>query len=423
MSIEATYDSDLARVRLTVDAGGTGTGVGGADGTFEVDAADWTGFDCTVTRSSEQAHTGTYSGKLTVTGSPTQAYSRPSVSTAVTPGEEYTLDMWLYSAAGFAGAAVSMDWYDSGFGYLSTAAETVALPAGAWTHRTYAAVAPVGAAFVGYGPSLTGSPAGGTVIYFDDVLLLDDSAGGGIEGVAAVTIERSAESRPYAAVRGGREKSAPSGTAQVDDYEFAPGVLNTYRVTYLSDVGVSLGTETVTVTPTIDRVWLKSVARPFLNMPITVQDYTAITRRSRAGLFEIPGRSFPVRVGDVPSSAGWTLQVLTRTLAEKRALEFLVASGDVVLVQVPPEFDIPGGYVGLGDMNLGRVSRTLTDDRRLFSLPMTEVAAPAESVVGYAATWAGLIADFGSWAAVLAAFPTWADLLEYVADPETVIVP
>jgi hypothetical protein len=44
-------------------------------------------------------------------------------------------------------------------------------------------------------------------------------------------------------------------------------------------------------------------------------------------------------------------------------------------------------------------------------------------VVGYTATWAALLADFGSWTAVLAAFPTWADVLEYVSDPSVVIVP
>lgn len=240
---------------------------------------------------------------------------------------------------------------------------------------------------------------------------------------ATVKIERSAPGSSWAVVRGGRALDASGGTVQIDDYEFVPGVVNTYRATSLSDVGVSLGVESNTITPTITQVWLKSVARPFLNTPVTVQDYSQPTRKGRAGLFSIPGRSFPLRVGDVAGARSWSTVVLTRTPTEARAVEFLVASGDVVLVQVPPAYDIPGGYVDVADFTLGRVSRPLSDERRLITLGMNEIAAPAETIVGYTSTWAGIIADFGTWADVLAAFPTWADLLEYVADPSTVVVP
>lgn len=236
-----------------------------------------------------------------------------------------------------------------------------------------------------------------------------------------ITIDRSTDGVRWTAVRGGVD--LPAGAAQVDDYEFEPNVLVTYRARSYSAVGALLGTQTDTETPTIDRVWLKSVARPFLNMKITVEDYAPITRASRSGVFEIPGRSFPVRVGDAAGSRAWALDVLTSTLVEARSLEYLVASGDVVHVQVPPAYDIPGGYVGLGDMSLSRVSRRLSDVRRRFALPMRQVAPPAPTVVGYTATWAGIIAEFGTWADVVAAFPTWADVMEYVSDPSTVIVP
>lgn len=238
---------------------------------------------------------------------------------------------------------------------------------------------------------------------------------------AYIVIQRSSDGVTWTTVRGAT--GLAPGAASIDDYEFAPNVLNTYRARSYSAVDALLGTDTQTVTPTITAPWIKSVSRPFLNMAVTVQDYGAIGRRSRAGIFEIPGRSFPVRVGDVASSRSWQLEVLTSTLTEARNLEFLAASGDVAYVQIPPGYDIPGGYVDLGDMTRGRVSRPLSDDRRLFTLPMREVAPPAASVVGYTAGWDAIIADFGSWTAVLAAFATWADLLEYVADPSVVIVP
>lgn len=236
-----------------------------------------------------------------------------------------------------------------------------------------------------------------------------------------ITVQRSTNGVTWTTVRGAA--ALPAGSASIDDYEFVPGVLNTYRARSFSAVDVLLGTQSNTITPSIDRVWLKSVTRPFLNMAVTVQDYTSPSRRSRAGLFEVPGRSYPVRVGDVASSRSWATTVLTRDLTEARSLEYLVQSGDVVYVQVPAGFDIPGGFVGLGDMTRERFSRTLADDRRLFTLPMTEVAAPPPNVVGFTATWAGIIAEFGTWADVVAAFPTWADVLQYVSDPSVVEVP
>lgn len=258
--------------------------------------------------------------------------------------------------------------------------------------------------------------------YEDDLARVRITAPAAV-GATGVRIERSVGGLIWRTVRGGQRLDASGGTVNLDDYEFEPGAVNTYRAISLSPVDVTLGTESNTITPVIDRVWLKSIARPFLNMRVTVRDYSAVSRRARAGLFEIPGRSFPVRVADVGSSRSWTTEVITYDLTEARSLEYLIASGDVVLVQVPPAYDIPGGYVGLGDMTRGRISRPLSDGRRQFSLPMTEVAAPAASVVGYAGTWEGLLAEFGTWTAVMTAFPTWADLLEYVTDPSVIVAP
>lgn len=237
-----------------------------------------------------------------------------------------------------------------------------------------------------------------------------------------IVIQRQSNGVTWTTVRGATRLDAAGGVS-IDDYEFDPNVINTYRARSYSAADSLLGTQSNTITPTIDRVWLKSVARPFLNTPIVVQDYAPISRSGRSGLFAVPGRSYPVRVGDVASSRSWSMTILTSTLTESRSVEYLVASGDVLNLQVPPSYDIPGGYVDVGQMTLARRSRTLADDRRLVTLPLTEIAAPSPNIVGYTATWAGLIAEFGTWADVLAAFPTWADVLEYVSDPSIVVVP
>jgi hypothetical protein len=237
-------------------------------------------------------------------------------------------------------------------------------------------------------------------------------------------IERSSNGTQWTTVRGAGDLTPGVGdTVSADDYEFAPGVSNTYRVRGFSAVDVQLSSETASTTPVIDRVWLKSVARPYLNRAVVVQDYTAPTRRARAARFDIVGRSMPVVVSEVSSGREWSLRVMTYDLAEAHAVELLLASGDVLHVQVPPGFDIPGGYVGVGDQTRDRISRPLSDNRRLFSIPLYEAAAPGPDVVGFTATWEGLLAEYGTWTEVLAAFPTWADVLEFVTSPDTVIVP
>lgn len=237
------------------------------------------------------------------------------------------------------------------------------------------------------------------------------------------TVERSSNGVQWTTVRGAGRLTPSSNTVSADDYEFAPGAANTYRVRGYSGVDVQLSSEADDITPVIDRPWIKSVARPYLNRGVTVQDYTAPTRKSRAGRFDVLGRSHPIMVSEVHAGREWTLSLLTRDLAEAHALELLLASGDTLYVQVPPGFDIPAGYVGVGDVVRERVSRPLSDDKRIFPVPLTEAAAPGPDVVGYTATWEGLLAEFGTWTDVLAAFPTWADVLEFVTDPETVIVP
>jgi hypothetical protein len=241
--------------------------------------------------------------------------------------------------------------------------------------------------------------------------------------VAYAVADRSTNGVQWTPVRGSGRLAPSAGVVSVDDYEFPPGVAVTYRVRGYTAVDVVVSTETEVITALIGRTWLKSVARPFLNSEVTVVAHPEVSRKSRAGVFAVAGRTLPVVVSEVRGSRVWELRVRAETAADARRLDFLLAGGDVLYVQVPAGSDLPGGYVSVGDYSERRISPVPADLRRVFTLPMTEVAAPGPDVVGYASTWAGLLADFGTWADVLAAFATWADVLEYVADPETVIVP
>lgn len=179
--------------------------------------------------------------------------------------------------------------------------------------------------------------------------------------------------------------------------------------------------ETASITPNMTEVWLKSIARPFLNRAVTVYDWSDIERPSRSGIFPIVGRSLPVAVTDLQGSRQWTLQVLPATAQEARNLDLLISTGEVQFVHVPTTRRVPGGYVALGDTSEGKAA-SYTSEYRIVSLPFTEAAAPSADVVPAVGTWQTVINTYPTWADVMAAQPTWADLLQLVGSAADVVV-
>lgn len=141
--------------------------------TMEAGVAEWTATGCTKAHSLEQAHAGTYSLKMTVTGSPVTAYVRADAhKIPVTPTERYTARMWVYVPVARTVSA-AIDWAVAGGGaYVSTSAADVAVPAATWTEIQVTGTCPTGAGEASYGPTLGGSPANGVVCYVDDVILV-----------------------------------------------------------------------------------------------------------------------------------------------------------------------------------------------------------------------------------------------------------
>lgn len=254
---------------------------------------------------------------------------------------------------------------------------------------------------------------------FDPMLSRVRLAATALDDGATALFERSPNAAHWTTVRGGTAAAVtPGDTAAVDDYEFAPGVVNHYRVTCGADVF------TATVTPDQGDVWFKSIARPFLNRPVAVVSHGDITRPARNGVFPIIGRTYPIGVTDVRLARQWDMVVKADTVSDADALDLVFASGDPLFIQIPATgtlSTVPGGYVLVGDVVRSRFGTV--SERRWFQLPCSEVAPPGPTVVGSTATWDSLMAEFGTWADVMAEFATWADVLEHVSDPSTVIVP
>lgn len=186
-----------------------------------------------------------------------------------------------------------------------------------------------------------------------------------------------------------------------------------------------LNEQTANITPpALTTPWLKSVARPFLNMPVELAgDSFAIARPARAGVFDVVGRSLPVAVTDVRGSRRYTLIVRTDDEDDTQALDLLLASGDTLYLHAPEGQVVPAGGVYLSAGDSSQVAPIPPDTLRLTSIPVTEVAAPGPDVIGAQSTCQTVLNTYASITAVIAAHASIADLLTLIGDPTEVIVP
>jgi hypothetical protein len=184
-----------------------------------------------------------------------------------------------------------------------------------------------------------------------------------------------------------------------------------------------LNEQTATITPVLDRIWLKSLVRPFLNRAVLVTAFTDPGRPARSSEFDVVSRTLPVGVNDVRGSRRWGIELYVNNAADAQTLDFILSAGDTMLLQVPLGCDVPGGYVAIKDTGQRHPDGRVRGKSRVFSLPLVEVAAPGPDVAGTISTWASVLAAYADWNAVLAAFPTWTDLLALHGAPSEVIVP
>jgi hypothetical protein len=231
-------------------------------------------------------------------------------------------------------------------------------------------------------------------------------------------VSRSTDQIVWTTVRGGGNVVITSGTmAEISDYEFVNGVINYYKVD--PNTGAD---QTANITPSFTQLWLKSVARPFLNMSFTLHEIvSAIRRKSRNGVFEVIGRTLPVGVTDVRLGRNYTLMLVTETAQQASDLDLLLASGDILFLHPPTDWLIPKGhYIMPGDYEEGL---RWTTTWRVWQIPVEEIAAVGSDVVGSTATWTTVTSTYATWADVVAAHSSWASLLTLIGDPSEVIVP
>lgn len=140
------------------------------DGTFEIGiGSGWysSGATTPIQSAAGLAHTGSYSAQITVSGSPSEAKMRNNMTVAASPTQTFRLTMWVFCTISATALAI-IDYYGSG-GYLTSDFSSMSISANTWTKITLNSTAPASTTRIEYGPSVSGSPANGTIIRTDDI--------------------------------------------------------------------------------------------------------------------------------------------------------------------------------------------------------------------------------------------------------------
>lgn len=246
-----------------------------------------------------------------------------------------------------------------------------------------------------------------TATYDDDLSRVRIIASGADTDSTYALVSRGYGGSQWSTVRGGSEAPVLVGALAipVDDYEFRAGVEISYRIQFYDVTDILLETQTTTVTPAMDRVWLKFIARPVLNRPVTVTDWGDISRTSRNGVFDVIGRAVPVAITEVHSARSFPVQLRTSTMDEADSLDQACSGGAAIYLHAPADCGVPTVHAIIGDYTQRRPTRRTTS--RVFDIDLVEVAAPGPDVVGSAVTWQVLLDDNATWQAVLDAYNTW----------------
>lgn len=224
-------------------------------------------------------------------------------------------------------------------------------------------------------------------------------------------------------VRGGTATPVSGGIGNLDDYEFPAGIATTYRARTYTAADVLTNTFTTVVTQDLTEVWLKVPAAPFMNREVTVSEAGDKSRPARRAIHGIVGRNAPVAISDVRLYPSFDLKLYTFSKVEEETLDLILGSGEILFFHVPSTNGcMDGGYYSAGDVSWGPPG-SRSRPKRLFNIPLQQVAPPGPDVVGSSYTWISVVADYATWDDVVAANATWFDLVDNVGSPSQIIVP
>jgi hypothetical protein len=367
-------------------------------GTFENPGGvgAWSASGGVLTQSAAQAHSGTYSALLTVSGTPGQAYIRAYGASAVpiVPGTLYEITMWVRSPQAL-DVLPAADFYDGSSNYVGGEyPASVALVPNTWTLLSTTFLAPPGTALAVYGPTAV-SPANGNTLYVDDVDIDYPVVAGvtvdaveqdswpprvqisvtGLTDGDAVEVHRQVAG-VLTPVRGGSVESTDDPAFVIVDAELPFGVPVSW-VVFINGVGIAVDGDTYTL-PGGKVAISDAITGRAAEVVIGAAGDKSYARKSAR--FNVAGRNMVVS-GPMGEAEG-TYELLVETTSSLENLKQVLRTATQGIVQIRQAgvsaltgdpYDGVDAYLAVDKAVERRYSQDGSDPRRLVVIDYAEV--------------------------------------------------
>lgn len=379
-----------------------------------------------------------YALKVTFAGAGTTAIKTGKYAISAATGDSWGTSLSVKPPGGSWQILPDLLWYNASGTLISSSSSSAAtLPGASWWTVSQTEPVPAGAASVAVQYTITAPGAGS--IYLDLVAVLPvlpdsvasvqaDSASvlltlRGLTPSQAISVWRVTPDGMRTYVRGSsgllNQATITAETMILVDYEAPLGVpISYYYETYTTAGGTftssdSFGNGTVVPSGGINWCWLKDPGNPQRNMQLLVAAGPDWTQPIEQAAYIVRGRRNKVIRSGIRNGEEGDLKVFTRSDDERLALDWLLASGAVLLWQTDPAAGVGDKYVNVGAVDKSRSGQLAQEAIRTWTLPLVEADQPVTTGVNGTAgrTWQDILTTYATWNDVLAAYATWEDVL------------
>ncbi|MGW2090369.1 hypothetical protein [Streptomyces sp. NPDC001880] len=208
---------------------------------------------------------------------------------------------------------------------------------------------------------------------------------------------------------------AIGGVGTAYDHEAPLGVAVVYTATPVYEDGSTGPASSLAVTAPAPTswsrdVWIKSLDEPGLSALVTVRSWPDLTWSARIDSAAVEGSAYPVASQDVYAAAESSI-VIDAEGPQIEALERLLVTPGVRLIQTRPDYHRPDQYVLLSDVQ--QVMDSIPTQSRSYQAALTQVDRPDTTgqpmrIPGW--SWDLLAERFATWDSVAASYSSWASL-------------
>jgi len=208
---------------------------------------------------------------------------------------------------------------------------------------------------------------------------------------------------------------AIEGAGSAYDHEAPLGVAVVYTATPIYADGSTGPASSLAVTvdaPPVGPgdVWIKNLDTPGLSQRVTVTQWPQLTWAARIDSAAVAGSPYPVASQDVYGAPTSNI-TLDAENTQIEAVQTLLATPGVLLIQTRPDYHRPDQYVLVGDVQQQVAS--VPTGSRTYTADLTQVGRPDTAgqplrMPGW--SWDELASRFASWDAVAASYSSWASL-------------